>query len=345
MEHNDLRHKLSEYIDGSVTAREKTEMDEHLRTCTACSDAVREFRKTIEHIRTVEEIEPPAWMTQKIMAKVRAETGEKKGFFHRFFFPLRVKLPIQAVAVLFLAITAYTINQNIQRTREVSETQPQGFTARQEAPPTGTEKDKLDKADAPASGSMQVPQSPEYKALDMKLEYEKPAPPVLKERAATTPAPASAKPAEQPARITQDAAIEKRFAAPESGAPAVAPSAGKTPQAGATQGSAASQRKLKAAMADDRSGSTIAYTITVKDLEIAAGETESAIKRLDGTIVNKELLGARKIYSITLNVQRVSDLSNELRSIGIVTEKAPLGELREGQVTFSMELVEISTLP
>ena len=70
MDHNDIRHKLSEYIDGSVTAEEKSYIEEHLKTCSACSDALHELQKTVEHIKTVEEVEPPAWMTQKIMANV-----------------------------------------------------------------------------------------------------------------------------------------------------------------------------------------------------------------------------------------------------------------------------------
>ena len=98
MEHTDVRHKLSDYIDGSLSTGEKTAVDEHLKTCQQCSDALHELQKTIELVRTVEDAEPPQWMTQKIMANVRAEAGEKKGLFERFFLPFSVKLPIQAVA-------------------------------------------------------------------------------------------------------------------------------------------------------------------------------------------------------------------------------------------------------
>ena len=49
-------------------------------------------------------------MTQKIMAKVRAEAEEKKTIFQRLFYPLTVKLPIQAIAVLFLAVTGFYLS-------------------------------------------------------------------------------------------------------------------------------------------------------------------------------------------------------------------------------------------
>ncbi len=119
MDHNDIRHKLSEYLDGSVTAEEKSSIEEHLKTCSACSDALHELQKTVEHIKSVEEVEPPAWMTQKIMANVRAAEEERKGLFRRLFHPLSVKLPIQAVAVLFLAVTAFYIYQNMSPDGEI----------------------------------------------------------------------------------------------------------------------------------------------------------------------------------------------------------------------------------
>ena len=190
MEHNDIRHRLSEYIDDSVTAEEKAEIEAHLKTCQQCSDALQELRKTIEHIKTVEDIDPPAWMTQKIMATVRAEVGEKKSLFQRLFYPLAVKIPIQAIAVLFLAVTGFYIYQNIQPAERISEAPSQEFAAKKPVPPADTAQDKLAKAERPAPRSKQVPQTPAYKALDMKQEYEKPPQPTLQGQA-TAPAPRS----------------------------------------------------------------------------------------------------------------------------------------------------------
>ncbi len=51
VKHNDIRHKLSEYIDGSASDTEKAEIEKHVRDCPACSDALRELRKTVEHIK------------------------------------------------------------------------------------------------------------------------------------------------------------------------------------------------------------------------------------------------------------------------------------------------------
>jgi hypothetical protein len=220
MEHNDIRHRLSEYIDGSVTGEERAAIEAHLKTCLQCSSALEELRKTVEHIKTIEEIEPPAWMTQKIMATVRAEAELKKDFIHRFFFPLHIKLPIQAIAVLFLAVTGFYIYQNIQPASRLSEAPTRELATRNEAPPARTTQDKLAKADGSGIRSKKVQQSPEYKALDMKQEYEKPSPPVPEGKAAV-PAPAPARPAEQPVLAKQEAASGNMAAAPQAGAPAM----------------------------------------------------------------------------------------------------------------------------
>jgi anti-sigma factor RsiW len=59
MSHNDIRHKLSDYIDGAVSAKEKSEIDEHLKTCAECSSALSELRKTIEQVREIERMREP----------------------------------------------------------------------------------------------------------------------------------------------------------------------------------------------------------------------------------------------------------------------------------------------
>jgi hypothetical protein len=232
MEHNEIRHKLSEYIDGSIAADEITEIEEHLKTCTACSDALRELRKTIDHIRTVEEVEPPAWMTQKIMAKVRDAEASRKRILRKLFFPLSIKIPIQAVAVLFLAVGAFYIYRSIQPAYVPSEAPVKEFDAKREAPPVPAERREKTLTKGESQSAKQVPQSPEYKALDMKPEYEKPALPGPVDKLESH---APAKPAESASKDEKEAALEKsaepRAAAPSMIQERAASSAGATPQA------------------------------------------------------------------------------------------------------------------
>lgn len=189
---------LSEYIDGAVTRKEKTAIERHLKSCTECRNALAELKKTIEHMKKVEEVDSPAWMTQKIMAKVRAEAEQKRSLFHRIFYPLAIKLPIQAVAVLFLAVTAFYIYQNINPMEKYAEA-PGVIEPKKEQPATNLTMNKQKMKQDSSQTAKRAEQKPGYKSLDMKYMYEKPA----------VPAPSESKPSSGPAKSTEQPASEK----------------------------------------------------------------------------------------------------------------------------------------
>jgi hypothetical protein len=254
MKHEEIRHKLSDYIDESITPEEREAIEEHLKTCFECSDALREIRKTIEHIQEIEEVESPSWMTQKIMAKVREEQEAKRSFWQRVFLPIFMKFPVQAVAVIFLAVTAYYIYHNINPSQKYSE-EPVGTIAKKEVPVAGRIQEENKPIREAASGNKQVPQKPGYRSLDMKDEYEKPAPPV--------PAQGTIASGHPPAKgealtSSKDGATEGIHpAAPKAAAPAMmaeqsAPAAGTEQQLHAKSKSVPVERKIKNFVAADR---------------------------------------------------------------------------------------------
>src|SRR5512139_1587367 len=211
MTHNDVRHKLSEYIDGSVTPDEESAIDEHLATCTECSEALRELRKTIETVKQIEEVEAPAWLTSKIMAKVREEQEAKKRFWRRALSFFTMKYPIQALTVLFMAVTAFYIYSSINPAQKYVE-EPVGMPAKKEAPAGGAMPEEGKAVREPAPEQKQpTSQKPGYKSLDMKYSYEKPAAPVPQEQQAAS-APAQAK--REAFTSAQDDAYREKQAAP-----------------------------------------------------------------------------------------------------------------------------------
>lgn len=176
MDHNDIRHKLSEYLDNAVTDDERTTIEAHLLTCAACADALRELRQTIEHLRSVEEIEPPAWMTAKVMAQVREEAEKKNRWFQWLFYPLAVKLPLQTMALLFLTVSAYYIYTSINPAERYTEPPLEGRSEK-EAPKAARREQERRVAEQTPAPSRPFSQKPGYRSLDMKYSYEKPASP------------------------------------------------------------------------------------------------------------------------------------------------------------------------
>jgi len=299
MKHEEIRHKLSEFIDGAITPGEKSAIERHLETCTECADALRELRKTIEHIHAIEEVESPAWMTQKIMAKVREEAENKKGIWQRVFVPFLMKFPVQAVAVLFLAVTAYYIYNNINPAQKYAE-EPIGMLAKKEAPAVGwmKEEDKTVREAAPKPDH--APQKPDYKSLDMKYSYEKPAAPMPEEQ----PAASAPSPAKREAQMyAQDKAdLEQRSASPR--AKAVVPSVMQeqaAPAAGAAQhpvtkeAASPETRKAKDALSVD------------KEAEARHAVTEH--------FVNFDLPASKKVKGLSFAIRRFETDDTDLQWI------------------------------
>jgi hypothetical protein len=83
------------------------------------------MKKTIETLQGLEEIEPPAWLTAKVMKKIRAEAQPKRGWRERLFFPLHIKLPLEAFAALLITVAAIFIYKNMGTELQQMEVQPQ----------------------------------------------------------------------------------------------------------------------------------------------------------------------------------------------------------------------------
>lgn len=108
MECREIQEVLSAYVDGEIGPQEKTRVEEHLPSCNDCTRALSELRAAIGHIRKLEELDPPPWLTRKIMAQVTSEVEKKKGLYERFFSQFLLPRPIHALAaVLVLVLSVY----------------------------------------------------------------------------------------------------------------------------------------------------------------------------------------------------------------------------------------------
>lgn len=135
MECNKVQEKLSALIDGILSQDEKMLVEEHLKSCEKCREALSELKKTIGHIKNQEEIEPPSWLTQKVMAKIRAEAAPKKGLFEKLFYPLHIKLPLGAVATIAIAVTTIYIFKSIQPEIQLAKAPSEEIIERKVQPP------------------------------------------------------------------------------------------------------------------------------------------------------------------------------------------------------------------
>jgi len=109
MDHASVNSRLSAYLDGEVTPEEKVLIERHLQGCERCRNDLYELRRTVYHLRDLGEVEPPPWLTRRIMTRVGEEAERRGGRLRRLFLPLRWKLPIEAAALVFLTVTGYLV--------------------------------------------------------------------------------------------------------------------------------------------------------------------------------------------------------------------------------------------
>ena len=104
----DVENNLPLYKDDVLSDAEKQAVGQHLKSCSKCAKALAQLQKTGRLVEGLTEVEPPPWFKQKIMSRVREE-AEKKSLAQKWFYPLRIKIPVQIMATIVIAVLAVYI--------------------------------------------------------------------------------------------------------------------------------------------------------------------------------------------------------------------------------------------
>ena len=300
MDHNEIRHSLSDFLDESLRPEDRAAVEEHLKTCPSCNLSLLELRKTLEHVKSLEKVYPPPWMTKKIMTRVR-EVAEKKkepalAWLFRGF-----RFPVGALGVVFLAVTAFLIYRNMRPGDQLSER----ATIQAEAPaPATSQTDRLAKNEVAPSTSV-VPQMPAYKARDT----DSPAPPVSNK----IPAPAIQA---VPARSIESAEVK----------PPTAPEVPRANEAGATQ----SKSKDLSVQIPETAGKLLLIRIKAQGSESLA-RIEEAIKVAGGAVVKRDIASDAWVMTFQIEQSKHEALLNTLRRFGKTEERTLAIDGREGR--------------
>ena len=307
MECSDIQERLSAYVEGIISSEEKLLIDEHLKACQRCNESLADLKQTLEYVQNLEEIKPPPWLTQKVMARVRSETEPKRGILQRLFYPLHIKLPIEAVAAIFIAVTTIYVFKTIQPEMKLAKAPPGEVTPRILL----EEKEKTPALDE----GKPVPAKP---AEQFMLAEEKET--WVGEHVEAPKAP------------TRVAKRER-----------VVPAAGAIVKSESKREALPYELRARALVKGKEEG--INLTINVKDIETATREIEKALMQLGGKIIKTEYLEQRNVVVAELNSKKVKELFEKLRPIGKLKDKALALEAREGDIEIRIELSKITIEP
>lgn len=327
MEHADMRRKLSDYLDNAVTAEEKAEIKRHLGSCGTCRGAIADLELTVGYLKTLPDVEPPPWLTTKIMAKVREISAPKPTLWQRLFFPLHVKLPIEAVALVFLCVTGFYLARTIGTQAPLTAPSPAPQPARVPSPAERSE------ASIP-QGKMRAPRPatlpPPSAAPASVLPQPKPKPEL--ELAPELPEPA------RPARQMPEPELQPADEGMERESPqSVREEKG---EKGVYRGKEKRMKKAPATEALPEPGGAPAgkgeIILAVDDPDAAGGAIEAAVTRLGGRISGHSYSEESHLLIIRMGIQKIPALLGQLGRIGTVQEGPQLTKGAMGAVDLTI---------
>lgn len=349
MECMKIRENLSGYLDNMLSPEEEALIDSHITSCSACAAALSDLRKTIEHAKNLEEVEPPFWLKQKVMARLRAEAKPKRGFLKGLFSPL----PVGAIATITIALTTLYVFRSmqseirpIQAPSEVGA--PQVFQERKpaESDAGGTETmstDRKDSATQPPSvlsdkkgeasvGKQEVP-SREKDGEDIaarKTRQRMTAQEREAQRQRPEIAPSAPAPVKQPEELRKESA-----SAPATARDSIAPHEGRGTRGETKQEVQAAPRlkALAAAKAETR------FIVHVKDPEIARRDITEIVSSLGGKVAGTEQTEKGFVMTVALEEEKVEGLKERLSRLGVVKETVPPLEGLQGKQEIRIEVV------
>lgn len=67
-----FRGLLSAHLDGALEPADRLRLEAHLEGCSACRRDLEDLRATVEGIRSLEPVEPPPWLEERILERIRS---------------------------------------------------------------------------------------------------------------------------------------------------------------------------------------------------------------------------------------------------------------------------------
>ncbi len=108
---------LSEYIEKSLDTIRMKAVETHLLACSGCRAETEGLMDCIRQISDLPLLDPPIGFTQRVMAHVREIESRPSGW-RRVLAPFRIGVPIQATALVLVAVVAVFLYQKESQMRD-----------------------------------------------------------------------------------------------------------------------------------------------------------------------------------------------------------------------------------
>jgi len=102
--------QLSEFLDRTLDGDYLRNLREHLAGCPRCSEELAGITECRRLLSSLPAVEPPVGFVTRVMADVR-EAAYRPGILERLFAPVRLKMPLQAAAVVLIGVLSVYLYQ------------------------------------------------------------------------------------------------------------------------------------------------------------------------------------------------------------------------------------------
>jgi hypothetical protein len=358
----EIQNLLPGYWENLLSSEERSLIESHLSFCHLCRQSLVDLKDSEYLLNHLEEVEPPPFFEQRIMARVTEEAGKKRGLLRKFFFPIHIKIPIQAMATLLIVVLAVYLYQKNEPEMKAVSPFPVPFTEFQKGP-VETEFPKSSKTPPETAASpLQAPGGDLYKKDQPRLAAAPPA--AVSESAGRT------------AELTGPK--EKEKIAVEKPITPMAPSGDKEPATAGRQALSKPQveeqeslraldapgkeRKKKDEMAEKgvpaeksvllksapaptsivratvQNRSVIDLTIQVTDTDRAIREVEERLSRMGARIIERMDREGKAFLKAEMAVQKVALFLDQLKEVGRVDFNKDSLDVQEGKIIVSIHI-------
>jgi hypothetical protein len=290
------------------------------------------------------------------MAKIKAEVHPKKGIIQKLFYPLHIKLPIEAVAAALVVVLTIYIFKTMQPEMKLAQAPSEHETVIARSPSkVADEAISNEKIASPLarndrtrlllqekSKGKEIHPSPptnrrplaKVTPPSLSLEKATPLSPFLEKTTPSLPPLEKTIPSSPPLEkggkggFDTEQTMPSKKPAPmdklEEAPPPIQRQDKVRPSAGAVAKEEAKteilSREAKAKVSDEKR-EIVNVTVLVKDIETARTKIETALTHLGGKIIKTESFENKEIVNAEINSQKYKEFIERLKSIGDVEEK------------------------
>jgi len=110
-----IENELSAYVDGELADAVRSEVQAHLGACERCRQRLAQLERLSDGVARLPRLEPPPRFVSDLFRRLRARPEPRQSWVDWVFRPVWLKLPVEAVAVLVVAVGVMFLAQHGQK--------------------------------------------------------------------------------------------------------------------------------------------------------------------------------------------------------------------------------------